>query len=472
MTKSISPFSRLFCLALSFLLLFLFLPFSVRAAENDTLPSMDEATAVWFSHLESGTVVASKEENTNISAGSSVKVMAGLLFAEQYIDKLSEDVPLVDELWSRAKPYFAGHRLGLQEGDVMSVQTLLYAAICGSYNDAFYVLAVHLDGTVEDFLNRMNQKAATLGMKHTHFEDITGVKSGSRTTARDMSLLATYAYQNALYMKLSSAPSYRFSSAVFSGKEIFNNNSLLSTQKETKYFQKYCMGMSAGSANDGGNCVITVAKHQNETYICIILGGEETETEKFGYRIANRLIDWVYATYRYVEVISPESEICTIPVTVSDRTQEVAVRTDETLSAYLPRTAEVGKDILYSIRLTNTELEAPFEANTFVGYAAIIYDGRVLGTVKLYTTEGAERSGFIGTLMRIESIFENRAFCAGAIFFVVAVIAWIITEYILSRRRRHKWDKYFSEKIELSDTLMSEQVHKKSDPNRLRQNRK
>ncbi len=473
MVKPLPMFCRLFCLALVLLFSYLVLPFSANAAsEASLLPSMEEATAVWFSHIESGTLVASKAEDTNVSAGSSVKVMSGLLFAEVYADRLSEDVALIDELWENASLHFVGHRLGLEKGDVISVQSLLYAAICGSYNDAFYVLAIHLDGTLDVFLNRMNQKATDIGMKNTHFEDVTGVKSGSRTTARDMAALASIAYQNALYMRLSSAQTYEFSSATFHNYVIHNNNSLLSTQKETKYYQKYCMGMSAGSANDGGNCVITIAKHENETYICVVLGGNETETEKYGYRIANRLIDWVYATYRYVEVISPKSEICTLPVTVSDRTQEVAVKTNETLSAYLPRDAEIGKDVFYSIRLTNTELEAPFEENAFVGYVAVIYDGRILGTVKLYTTEGAERSGFIGTLVRIESLFENRAFCAGAIFFVLAVIGWVLSEYILNKRRRHKWDKYFSEKLELSDALMSSPPSKKPDPNRLRQNKK
>ncbi len=473
MAKHLSVYRRLFCLALALLFSWLVLPFSANAAaEASPLPSMDEASAVWFSHIESGTLVASKAVDTNISAGSSVKVMAGLIFAEQYADRLSDDIALTDELWENASPYFKGHRLGLEEGDVIGVQSLLYAAICGSCNDAFYTLAVELDGSVEAFLARMEQTASDIGMKNTHFEDVTGVQSGSRTTARDMATLAGIAYQNELYMRLSSAPSYTFSSVTFHNYEIHNNNSLLSTQKETKYYQKYCIGMSAGSANDGGNCVITVAKHENETYICVVLGGTETDTEKYGYRIANRLIDWVYATYRYMEVISPESEICTIPVTVSDRTQEVAVKTNETLSAYLPRDVEIGKDVIYSIRLTNTELEAPFEENTFVGYVAIIYDGRTLGTVKLYTIEGAERSGFIGTLMRIESLFENRAFCAGAIFFVLAVVGWIVTEYILNKRRRHKWDKYFSEKLELSDALMSSPPPKKPDPERLRQNRK
>ena len=119
--------------------------------------------------------------------------------------------------------------------------------------------------------------------------------------------------------------------------------------------------MSAGSTSADGNCVVTVAKHGNESYLCIVLGGLEIDGVEFGYRIANRLIDWVYETYSYVEVITPEVTVCTVPVTVSDFTTEIAVRVKESFYAYLPQNAELGKDVTYSIRLNQEALEAPVE---------------------------------------------------------------------------------------------------------------
>ena len=428
-------------------------------AENPTLPSMKEARSVWFSHLESGNAVACKNENDNVGAGTSVKVMSGLLFCELLSDRLEESVILEGELWSLSSPHFAGHRLGLTQGDIITVKDLLYAAICGSYNDAFYILAIEADGSLDAFLERMNHRATELGMKNTRFEDPTGVKSGSRTTAADIAHLAMEAYQNALYMEICNTVSYSFSTFKKPKVEFNNRNALICQYDETKYYQKYCNGMSAGSTTADGNCVVTIAKHRDETYVCVVLGAEESATELYGYRIVNRLISWVYATYSYIEIISPESEICTIPVTVSDRTTEVALRTNETLYAYLPIGAEIGKEITYSIRLVNTELEAPFEENTFVGYAAIIYDDRVLGTVSLYTTQGAERSSIISSLKSIQAWTENRAVRAAFVFFLLATSGWLITEYVLQRRRRHRWDKYFSEKMEAADVLRQSSDH-------------
>ena len=213
-------------------------------------------------------------------------------------------------------------------GDLAVLKDLLYAAICGSYNDAFYILAVHTDGSLQGFVERMNTRAKEIGMKNTRFEDPTGLIGGSRTTAADIALLAKVAYQNELYMQLCNTVSYSFSTLKKQDVECDNRNALICQYDETKYFQKHCNGMSAGSTSADGNCVITVAKHENETYICVVLGAQETDAEQFGYRIVNRLVDWVYQTYSYVEIISPDVEICRIPVTVSDRTTEVTVKTE------------------------------------------------------------------------------------------------------------------------------------------------
>ncbi|MBQ8416117.1 MAG: hypothetical protein IJX13_04360, partial [Clostridia bacterium] len=87
-------------------------------------------------------------------------------------------------------------------------------------------------------------------------------------------------------------------------------------------------------------------------------------------------------------------------------------------------------------------------------YLAVVYGDRVLGTVKLYATADAERSAVASTLKDIQNIMKNRVFVAGLIFFVLAMSAWIVTECLISRHRKHKWDKYFSNKMELSDEIL------------------
>ena len=162
-----------------------------------------------------------------------------------------------------------------------------------------------------------------------------------------------------------------------------------------------------------------------------------------------------------MQILTPDTKICSLDVTVSDTASSVDVVVKDALYAYLPKGLELGKDVVYSIRLTETELEAPVIKDQFVGYVAVLYKGRVLGSAPLYTAGEASRSSIGNGLGAIRSWLENRAVIAGIIFFVVGTTAYIIVEYILQRRRHNRWDRYFSEKVELPDYMRTPSRQKK-----------
>ena len=458
--------SRMVCLFISLLLVLCAFPFSSSAAEI-TPPSMDEATAIYLKHLESDLLVTSKNENFVVGAGSTVKIMSGLLLCEKLSTHLQESIFITDELYASV-PKNPGRTLkqkvGDLVGDTITVEQLLWAAICGSYNDVFYVLATLASGSVGAFVDEMNARAAEMGLTNTVFEDITGIIDGSRTTAAETAQIALLSYQNPYYMAICNERSFYFSSTQ-KAETLFNNNKLVSSDEDPKYYNEKCNGISAGSSTRDGNCVVTIAKQNNQTYICVVMGGKEVgNTELFGYRITNRLVNWVFSAYEYMQILTPNTKICTLNVKVSDSVSGVDVINKDSLSAYLPKGLEIGKDIIYSIRLTETELEAPVEKDQFVGYVAVLYNGQVLGTAPLYTANEASRSPIGHSLGAIRSWLENRAVIAGIVFFVVGVSAYIIVEYILQRKRHNRWERYFSNKVELPDYMRTpsrERKHKK-----------
>ena len=451
-------FMRVICLLTSLLLLLCALPFSASAADIAP-PSVEEAAAVYLKHLESDLLVYSKSEGFVLGAGSTVKIMSGLLFCERLSAYSQETIEITEELYASV-PKTHGRSLKLVVGEVVSIEQLLWAAICGSYNDAYYVLAVLTSGSVENFISEMNARANAMGLSNTIFEDVTGIIDGSRTTAEEIAKIALIAYENPFYMTICSERSFHFSSSLKS-QTLYNNNKLISPDQDQSYYNNKCIGISAGSTTRDGNCVVTFAKKDDQTYVCVVMGGKEIDNTEFGYRITNRLVNWVFTAYSYTQILFPETQICTLEVTVSDTATEVAVVVKDPLFAYLPKGLTLGKDITYSIRLTETELEAPVEKDQFVGYVAVLYDGRVLGTAPLYTAGEASRSSIGNGLSSIRSWLENRAVIAGIVFFVVGVSAYIIIEYILQRRRHNRWDRYFSDKVELPDYMRTPSRQKK-----------
>lgn len=406
-------------------------------AEEDSSPPTDAVEALLFYHPQTDTVVLSKNETRSLPAGPTVKLLAGIVLCEQLGTRQNDSVYVTKSMIEGSE----GYRYHLKSGDEYSVKDLLYLALCGSYNDAYDVLSFFVGETKENFLQLMTQRALELGVTQSSFLDVSGIQDSSQTTASDLLKIALAAHQNELYMQLTSTLRYKLSD----GTTIKNRNELISSNT---YYNAACKGMTAGSTARAGNCVITTVDNGKEIYLCVLLGGKDGENgENLGYQTVNSLIKWVHATYSYIEVISPQTPICTIPVTVSDLTSEVEVRTNTSLSCYLPAGLELGKDITYSIRLIHTTLEAPVTEGVMVGYVAILWNGKTLGTVPLYTAQGAERSSFISRLKNIQSLTEGRAFRAGAIFFILSFTGWTIAEYAILRRRRHKWDKYFSDKL-------------------------
>ncbi len=450
---------RFSALLLSFWILFSLCP-TVHAEDIPTEPSVDACSAVLLYHFSTDQIIMQKNIDTALPAGSTSKVIAGLLACEALGERLSETVTVTSSMVATAQ----GYRLYIKSGDELTVEELLYTALCGSYNDAFDILAHTVGGSLNDFIGMMNARAVELGAINTLYTDVSGIADSSVTSAADLAMIARAAAENELYMRITSTPRYAFDgSLLLDAKTIVNRNELITSNQTTQYYNALCQGMSAGYTERGGNCVVTVADDKTDHYLCIVLGGGDNEGENLGYGIANRLIKWVYKAYAYTEVITPDRVICTLPVTVSDMTNEVEVRTMDSLSCFLPRTAEIGKEITYSVRLLHTELEAPVKEGQHVGYVAVLYQGKSIGTLPIYTAGCAERSGFIGKLTSMRALTGNRIFIAGACFFTLSLLAWVITEAVIRRRRRHKWDKYFSTKMTPSADALK--PRRKESPN-------
>ncbi len=446
MMKHFSAVRFLACVLLLLMLLPLFLlPVHAEAAEE---PSLAEAQGVYLYHVESASVILSKNEQQTLPAGSTVKVLSGLVLCELLANRLDEAVMITSDMLLGVQ----GFHYGLRAGEIYTVEELLYLAVCASYNDAYSALAVLSCDTTDDFLEKMRTKASALGIQNAYFGDVCGVDDNSGISVNELALIAMEATRNELFMKISSTQRYSCQ-----GHWIYNRNALISSKATASYYNGKCRGMSAGSTDRAGNCVVTLAEQDGDSYLCIVLGGKETEDTQFGYRIANRIIDWVYDTYTYMNIITPDTVICSIPVESSDLTSEVEVRTDKAVLWRLPAGSEIGKDITYSIRLLSPSLEAPVTEGTFVGYASVIYKGEILTTVRLYTAGTVERSALIDSFLGIQRWMQNRAVLAGVIFFIVSLLSWLIAEYVMAKRRKNKWNKYFGKKADFSSDLFKNQ---------------
>lgn len=142
---------------------------------------------------ETGRVLYEKQAEEKSLIASTTKIMTALVICEQ--TNVLDRVKIPKEAVG-----IEGSSMYLKEGEVLTVQELLYGLMLQSGNDAAVALAIYCGGTVEGFTELMNDKAHRLGMTQSHFANPNGLDSpGNYSTARDMALLTAYAMQNPIF---------------------------------------------------------------------------------------------------------------------------------------------------------------------------------------------------------------------------------------------------------------------------------
>lgn len=199
-------------------------------------------------------ILVEKNAHEPQSIASISKIMTAVLCLEEgdYIDrwKVGTEVRQADE-----------KRIYLQEGQEVSMRSLLYGLMLESGNDAALVLAKRVGGSIEHFVDMMNQKAQELGMKNTVFHNPHGLdvhEQGNQSTCFDMALLMNYALKNEQFCEIIQTLSYTSEW----GSVFHNSNKLLQEFP-------FCLGGKTGYTSKAGRTLVTAARNQDTTLICV-----------------------------------------------------------------------------------------------------------------------------------------------------------------------------------------------------------
>ena len=222
----------------------LFFPCKVQAVSANSCILMDAQT---------GRVLYEKNADQRSLIASTTKIMTALVVCEQcnVLDRMRIPKEAVG---------IEGSSMYLKEGEVLTVQELLYGLMLHSGNDAAVALAIYCGGTVEGFAQLMNDKAHRLGMKNTHFENPHGLDSpGHYSTARDLALLAASAMDNPIFAKTVSTKTVNLS-----GRSLHNHNKLLWQVQGAE-------GIKTGYTKAAGRILVSSASRQGRRLIAVTI---------------------------------------------------------------------------------------------------------------------------------------------------------------------------------------------------------
>ena len=209
--------------------------------------------------VRTGVLIYAINENVRCSMASTTKIMSAIIALEYGDLEARYRV-------TREDASIEGSSLGLSEGDVLSVRSLLYGLMLVSGNDAAHALAMAVCGSEEKFVKRMNDKARALGLADTHFTNPAGLTHPKHySTAKDMAFLSAYALSNQTFCTICACSDAQISFVNPQKRvNLHNHNRLLSTYRG-------CIGIKTGYTRDAGRCLVTAAERRGQTLIAVTL---------------------------------------------------------------------------------------------------------------------------------------------------------------------------------------------------------
>lgn len=344
-------------------------------------PSVSAAAAVVMD-VTSGTLLYEKNPHEQRSMASTTKIMTTLLALEA--GNLDRTIVTTKEMVT-----VEGSGMGLKAGDSITMEGLCYGMMLSSGNDAANTVALVMDGSLNAFANRMNQKAEKIGMKNTHFVTPSGLDADTHySTAYDMALLTRHALGNGLFRQMASASS----AAVHYGNPPYrriltNHNRLL------KEFDG-CIGVKTGFTKKSGRCLVTAATRNGATLICVTLKAPDDWDDH------KKLLNY---GFDQMEQLTVEGKTFALPLTGGVR-EKVAVSYPD-LQVCLPKQ-------LIKAAITTRQAPhfcyAPITQGDVVGTVAVVINGNPVASVPITATETVAR--YIppdGFLVRFKRALRN-----------------------------------------------------------------
>lgn len=380
-----SKFKRILAAAVS---LCLWIPFAGAAKPlEDGTPMALTSPSVILAETATGTVIFEKDADVRREAASITKMMTALLVFEA-LER--GEVSLSDQVTvSENAAAMQGSQALLDANAAYSLEDLLRTTIMASANDSAVALAEKLCGSEDAFVQRMNARAAELGMTNTNYVNATGYpKDGQYTTARDVMLLSCEVAKHPDYHKYASVWIDTLTHPGGRVTDLTNTNRLVR-------FYDGCDGFKTGSTDAAKYCLSATAEKNGMRLVAVVLGTPNSQTR---FNEARSMLDYGFANYQRT-VIANKGDLLgeTIPVK-GGSAEEVELMLGSGLSMLLRNGQQSGLKLELALP---ESVDAPIAAGDVLGTVRVLLDGQIVAKLNCVAADDVHRPGFIEGLYRI-----------------------------------------------------------------------
>lgn len=334
-----------------------------------------------------GTIIFEKDADMARPPASVTKVMTMLLIFDALEDG---SISLDDEVTvSEYAASMGGSQVFLEPGEMQTVETMLKCIAVASANDACVAMAEYICGNEEEFVKRMNERAAGLGMDNTHFVNCNGLDAeGHMTSARDIALMS-----RELITKYPQVHDYSM---------IWMENITHTTDKGTSEFgltntnklvrqYKYATGLKTGSTGEAKFCVSATAEKDGIELIAVVMAAENSKDR---FSDAVKLLNYGFGK---CQLYTDESKEGITPATVEDGTEDTVNVSRAEPFSYLDTSGSNLSAIERSVEMEQP-VPAPVKKGDTVGAIVYMLEGNEIGRTEILAEEDIEAATFLDYL--------------------------------------------------------------------------
>ena len=362
---------------------------------TDTDDYKGKVKAALLYDLGSDSIVFAQDIDVQLYPASLTKVMTALLTIEMQSD-LDAMVTVTREGLKGQEP--GGSNVALKVDEQMSVRDLLYCLMVKSGNDAASVLAVQNSGSIEAFVEVMNQKAQELGCTGTHFMNPHGLHHDEHyTTARDMARITAAAMQYPLFEEIFTTTEYTVPATNLSeARELKTTNYLIRSNGYPVVVDSRVLGGKTGNTSKAGRCLVALAEKNGMKLLSVVLGAK-AEYGPDGYSFnrygnfeeTSNLLDFAYKRFTTMQVLNPTQVGGQYPVSGADHNAFGAIAAG--MSAAVPIECDYNT-IRYEYTLNDGGLTAPISQGEKIGVVRVWFGNICLAQQDLLSAADVEEA--------------------------------------------------------------------------------
>lgn len=361
-------------LCMRFFILLIAMMFSINVSA-DFVPTTQPRSYILVDY-DTNTLLTSRDEDKPYPIASVTKIMTMLICMEAIQSgKISMNDSVVASEYACS---MGGSQIYLEPGEQMTVEELLKSVAVGSANDASVVLAEHVMGSESAFVEAMNQRAKSLGMKNTHFVNCNGLDEDNHySSARDVAIMSAELLKHEKILPFLGI----WMDTVRNGQfGLTNTNKLIR-------FYNGAIGIKTGSTSEAKYCLSSAARRDGLTLIAVVIGAE-TSNERFS--IAKELLNYGFSNYKVETIIEKNSKYDNVSIIKGkkDFVQPVAENSFKRLV-----NKQTENKIEEKITLKDN-IKAPVNKGDVVGKIELIENNNLIGEVNLVSSETVKKLDF------------------------------------------------------------------------------